>query len=113
MPNIYNSVMDEYNGDVRQIISFVAISIYITEPFSRGERSSRTLAAVRQSRVLHPGEMLRKTFISVFICFPANRIFQQIVCFRTSSKSLVTFSSGGPGTGGGGKPVARVSPGNI
>ena len=107
-----NSVMDEYNGDGRPIISFVAISIYITGLYSRGERSSRTLAAVRQSRVLHPGEMLRKTF-SDFICFPANRIFQQFVCFRTSSKSLVTFSSGAPGTGGGGKPVARVSPGNI
>ena len=51
--------------------------------------------------------------ISDFTCFPVNGNFQQIVCFRTSSKSLVTFSSGAPGAGGGGKPIARVSPGNI
>ena len=107
--------MDEYNGDGRQIISFVAISIYnlhYRTIFERGEVKQNFSSSATKQSVASRWNVEEEN-LSDFICFPANRIFQQIVCFRTSSKSLVTFSSGGPGTCGGGKPVARVSPGNI
>ena len=89
---------------------YLLVAIYRTV-FERGEvKQNFTSSATKQSVA---SRLNVEENLSYFTCFPVNRNFQQIVCFRTSSKSLVTFSSGAAGAGGGGKPIARVSPGNI
>ena len=99
-------------------VRIMFIYFHFRTVFERGEvKQNFSSSATKQSVA---SRLAQKIFVislffhlNICVCVLQSNENERML-FRTSSKSLVTFSSGGgAGPGGGGKPIARVSPGNI